>query len=75
MARRAKQPQISGNGEPAELLDYDEAAAYLNMSRHWVVRHKGNGDLPFIKLGRRVLFWREDLDAYLAENYHPAADR
>lgn len=77
MTKRATQArnQASGNGETADLLSYNEAAEYLNQTYYWMVRRRSRGEIPYYKLGRRVMFKREDLDAYLADNFHPAADR
>lgn len=57
---------MEGNTEfQARLLSEAEAARYLGISR-WTLRdliHRG--DLPCVRIGRRVLLDREDLDAYL----------
>ena len=43
-----------------------EAAQYLNVSVRTIDQLKHNGDLPFCRLGRRlVLFLKKDLDALL----------
>ena len=50
------------------LLSAQEAAQYLNLSLHtlrtWVCERR----IPFIKLGRRVLFRQEDLARFAAEH-------
>lgn len=50
------------------LLSAQEAAQYLNLSiytlRTWVCERR----IPFIKLGRRVLFRQEDLAQFAAEH-------
>lgn len=38
-----------------------EAATYLGMSESWL----WHSDMPRVRLGRRVKFLRDDLDAYL----------
>lgn len=47
------------------LLSPHEAARYLGVS-YWTVRDLVfRREIPFIKIGRRVLVDRRDLDAYL----------
>ena len=47
------------------LLSQHEAATYLGIS-YWTIRDLVfRRDLPFVKIGRRVLVDRLDLDAYL----------
>lgn len=51
------------------LLSNKEAATYLRMSESWLNKDRGGGALiPFIKLGTRVLYDVEDLDAFLTRN-------
>ena len=55
------QPSVS---EP-RLLSQQEAARYLGIS-YWTVRDLVfRREIPFIKIGRRILIDRLDLDAYL----------
>jgi excisionase family DNA binding protein len=55
------QPSVS---EP-RLLSQQEAARYLGIS-YWTVRDLVfRREIPFIKIGRRILVDRLDLDAYL----------
>ncbi len=47
------------------LLSVTEAASYLGVSV-WTVRSLGwNGEIPQVKIGRRVLYDRPDLDAFV----------
>ena len=47
------------------LLSQQEAAAYLGIS-YWTLRDLTfRGELPHVKIGRRILVDRLDLDAYL----------
>jgi predicted DNA-binding transcriptional regulator AlpA len=51
-------------------FDLAEAAAYIGMSRSWLE----HSDVPRVRLGTRVKFLREDLEAYLrARRTHGAA--
>lgn len=54
----------SGLIEP-RLLSQQEAAGYLGIS-YWTLRDLVfRRELPFVKIGRRILIDRLDLDAYL----------
>jgi excisionase family DNA binding protein len=57
---------------PSDLVNLTEAAEILRLKpctvRAWVLRRR----IPFVKLGRRVLFRRSDLEALISENVVPA---
>lgn len=61
---------MSATMSPAEArgfgqyLDYNTAARYLAVSPRFLSAAKARGDLPAVRLGRRVVFARADLDAY-----------
>ncbi len=47
------------------LYSVKEAASYLRLSP-WTIRSLGwNGEIPQVKIGRRVLYDRQDLDHYI----------
>ncbi len=47
------------------LYTVKEAASYLRLSP-WTVRGLGwNGEIPEVKIGRRVLYDRQDLDRFI----------
>lgn len=50
------------------LLSAEEAARYLNLSIHTLRTWVSERRLPFIKLGRRVLFRLEDLSEFAASH-------
>ena len=51
---------------PTDLLDTGEAAAYLHLSPRTLERYRVTGEGPrFLKLGRRVLYRRADLDTWI----------
>jgi excisionase family DNA binding protein len=62
------QPRVN----ESRLLSQHEAARYLGIS-YWTVRDLVfRREIPFIKIGRRVLVDRFDLDAYLDRSkIHP----
>jgi len=59
----------------SDLLDVEEAAAFLHIKastvRAWVLRSKIN----YIKLGRRVFLRKSDLEALINASFVPAKDR
>jgi len=56
-----KQPNVLA----PRLLSQQEAAAYLGIS-YWTLRDLTfRGEVPHVKIGRRILVDRLDLDAYL----------
>jgi excisionase family DNA binding protein len=53
------------NGLTPRLLSQQEAAVYLGIS-YWTLRDLTfRGEVPHVKIGRRILVDRLDLDAYL----------
>ncbi|GAA4973943.1 helix-turn-helix domain-containing protein [Pseudonocardia tropica] len=46
---------------PAALLNVDEAADYCGVSTKHIWRKKDSGELPHVRMGRRVLFLESDL--------------
>lgn len=60
---------------PRPCLTEAETAAYLRKSPRWVRRAKDAGVLPFTRSGRTVLYYVEDLDAYLRSNRVEAVRR
>lgn len=59
----------------AELVDLRKASKELSVSifalRSWVHQRR----LPVVRLGRRVLFRREDLEAFVKKNLVEARER
>ena len=50
------------------LMDVDTLAAYLNVPKSWVyerTRHKGNGSIPRIKVGKYTRFNIQDVLEWL----------
>ena len=54
------------------LLDVGEAAAYLNTTVRHIRRLRNEMRLPFVKVGSKLRFLRDDLDAYVEANKHSA---
>lgn len=53
------------------MLDTDELAEYIHASadtlRYW--RHLGDKGPKYFRIGRKVFYRQEDVDAWLAEQY------
>ena len=52
------------------LLDVGEAAAYLNTTERHIRRLRNEMRLPYVKVGSKLRFLRDDLDAYVEANKH-----
>jgi excisionase family DNA binding protein len=59
-------------GEPpttiTPLLTTEEAAEYLQISIRTVKNLLGDGQVPYIKIGRATRIHRDDLDTFIARN-------
>jgi excisionase family DNA binding protein len=78
-ARLAQTPRPD-SGAPAhsvtsEHLSMKAAAAALGISPSAVRRLEAAGELPAVRIGRRVLFRRDTLERFGAEREHPAGGR
>ena len=65
----------SGGPHKHRLLTEKQAAPYIGMSRSFLRQSRMNGKRenrtpgpPFLKIGRKVLYLAEDLDAWLMEH-------
>ncbi len=62
---RAVSRTVDAPTNARRLLSVKDAAAYLGISQ-WTMRGLGwNGEIPEVKIGRRRLFDRRDLDAFV----------
>ena len=52
-------------GHDAEVMDADEVAAFLGVDRNTVYDYAGRGEIPHRRLGKRLLFSRSALVAWL----------
>ena len=51
------------------LLDTDEAASRARLARQTMAIHRLHGTgCPFVKLGSRVFYYADELDAWIASN-------
>ena len=61
-----QEPRLSG------LMNVRETAAYLGISTHTVYEWKSTRTLAFVKLGRKLMFRKSDLDAFIERSFVPA---
>ena len=54
-------------GQNSPLVDKRGGASYLHVCTRTIDYLMESGELPFVKLGRRVLLRRSDLDRLIAE--------
>jgi len=66
-----------GRSPNHRLLTEKQAAPYIGMSRSFLRQSRMNGKRqnrtpgpPFLKIGRKVLYLADDLDAWLLEHRH-----
>ncbi len=57
------QPQVKGN----DILDVDEAAALLKVSKKTIYNRVKAGTLPHARVGRKLLFSRQKLTQWIAQ--------
>jgi excisionase family DNA binding protein len=58
-----------------ELLSFKEGAKFLGLSPYTLRLWSYQGRFPTVRLGRRVLLKKEDLEALVERNTRPAANR
>lgn len=51
----------------ARLYTVEEIAELLAVPKSWVYSHVASGDLPHVKVGRYVRFYRRQVLAYIEE--------
>lgn len=49
-------------------MDVAGCAAYLARTERWVRRNVNEGNLPYVRMGRRLAFRRSALETWIAEN-------
>jgi excisionase family DNA binding protein len=47
------------------LMDVADVAAYTRLSTHTIRKHAQRGTIPVVRLGRRILFRRDEIDAWI----------
>ncbi len=65
LAEKASQPATPAAESPVELLTVKETAAVLRAQPNYVYELLARGDLPAVRVGRKKLVRRADLDAFV----------
>lgn len=55
----------NGSAPPSEVMSADQAAAFLGVDRNTVYDAAGRGEIPHRRIGKRILFSRAQLVAWL----------
>ena len=62
----AQPPEQLSLDEP--LLTPEEAARLLRATPYWVTERARRGEIPCVRVGRKVAFLRSDLEAWVADH-------
>ena len=65
----------SGQLQPGELLTVPETAALLRLRPSTIRAWLGKRKIPFVKLGRRVVIRRSDIEAIVERSLLPAREQ
>ena len=60
---------------PDRLLTVDELAEWLRMPRATLYNWVSEGKLPYVKVGPRLRFKAQQIEAWILEREHAAAER
>lgn len=67
--RKTEKPLAKAHARTGHALNTEEAAAYVGLSPSWMAKLRVFGSpIPFRKLGRRVVYLKSDLDAWLEKS-------
>ena len=66
--RHATPPRHTGSELPPRILNLNEAAAFVGLAKATVYKLTSAGTIPHAKRGKKLVFEREALEAWLLEN-------
>ena len=66
--------QRNGNKQPPEdrLLDNDEAAAFLKVTKRTLQTYRNTGEISFVQKGSKIYYRMSDIEEFLQKNHHKA---
>ena len=67
MSRATRKLQAAPEPAPDRLLNQDELAELLGLTKRWVQIHTQNGDLPHFRLGRYPRYRLDRVQEWLAK--------
>lgn len=73
--QRLERLERPADPDDGRALDMEEAATYLGLSEGYLYQLTTRNEVAFVRQGRRKMFRRKDLDAWLAERVVPAVRR
>lgn len=50
------------------LMDISEVAQYLNCSQSFLYKYTESGRIPHLRIGNRIRYRRDEIDAWMASN-------
>ncbi len=62
----SQQLEAQLTGHVSEWLNVDQAADYLHVSKSWIYKRTMNGQIPFHKPSKKLMFRRSELDAFIS---------
>lgn len=65
---------LKANSNPDDLLCIDEAAQFLNISKHTVYKKVSDSEIPYCKQGKKLYFSREDLNRWIRKGKRKTTD-
>ena len=61
-------PEPEPKQEPKTYMNMKEAAGYISMSIRSIEKFRAEGELPYHKVGGKVILKKSDLDAFMARH-------
>lgn len=76
LTQRLEQPDADDTARNSgRYLTVAEAAGYLNLAKQTLYDFTSSHNIPFIKRAKRLLFVKEELDAWLARGKKPSVQQ
>ena len=62
------------NSDYSEFMDVNEAAKYLKIAKQTLYSFTSTSQIPYIKNGKRILFKKDELDAWILKGRRKTVD-
>lgn len=73
MLRKLKRNNMKNINIPNRYMNVDQLSEYLKISKSNIYKRTTNGSIPVIKMNKRVIFDREEIDRWMSngcESYY-----
>ncbi len=73
MLRKLKRNNMKNINTPNRYMNVDQLSEYLKISKSNIYKRTTNGSIPVIKMNKRVIFDREEIDRWMSngcESYY-----